>query len=125
MTDDQTFPVGDDIKSNLVIPDAARERYPELIPKIIESTAMKDDDERNYWFSVLPIMTDKQVDELRDILSPQGDQASEKAKESFDLEKAEVIRREHLSDYQQKESVSRKHDYDEAENLLSALETIE
>ncbi|KOR28496.1 hypothetical protein TI05_16825, partial [Achromatium sp. WMS3] len=51
----------------LVIPDEARNKYPDLIPQILASPSM-DDDEKNYWFSVLPIMTKDQIAELRSIL---------------------------------------------------------
>jgi len=44
-----------------------QEKFPELVPMVLESKSM-DDEEREYWLSMLPVMTPDQVDELRDIL---------------------------------------------------------
>ena len=43
-------------QSNVTIPSEVKERFPDLIPMVLASKSM-DDDERNYWFSMLPIMT--------------------------------------------------------------------
>lgn len=50
-----------------VIPDEMQAKYPELIKLIIETESM-DDDERQYWFDIMPSMTDAQVDRLYNIL---------------------------------------------------------
>jgi len=57
-----------DTHRQIVIPDEARSKYPDLIPQILASPSM-DDADKNYWFSVLPIMTEDQIAELRDILA--------------------------------------------------------
>lgn len=49
------------------IPQAVKEKYPDLIPLIIQTESMNDD-ERRYWFSILPIMSADQVEKLREIL---------------------------------------------------------
>lgn len=49
------------------IPDIVKEQYPDLIPLIIQTESMNDD-ERQYWFHILPIMNDEQVEKLREIL---------------------------------------------------------
>jgi len=54
-------------KSKIPVSAELRERFPELVELIFASSSM-DDDERRYWFSVLPIMTEPQVAELYDIL---------------------------------------------------------
>ncbi|HID91868.1 TPA: hypothetical protein EYP45_01965 [Candidatus Peregrinibacteria bacterium] len=51
----------------LVIPDETKEKYPDLVQKIINSKSMNNS-ERNYWLQVLPVMTEEQVKELQDIL---------------------------------------------------------
>lgn len=51
----------------LDIPQFVKDNYPDLIPLIVESESMNDD-ERQYWFSILPIMTEEQVTKLREIL---------------------------------------------------------
>lgn len=62
---DDTTKTDDNVK--LVIPDATKEKYPELVQKIINSKSMNNS-ERNYWLQVLPVMTPDQVKELEDIL---------------------------------------------------------
>lgn len=49
------------------IPDLVKEQHPDLIPLIIQTESMNDD-ERQYWFHIIPIMNDEQVDKLREIL---------------------------------------------------------
>ncbi len=52
-----TFYIGDEIQT----------KFPELI-KLILNTESMDDDERQYWFDIMPSMTDSQVDRLYNIL---------------------------------------------------------
>ena len=59
-----------DIKHNdttFYIDDEVQSKYPELI-KLILNTESMDDDERQYWFDIMPSMTDSQIDRLYDIL---------------------------------------------------------
>lgn len=58
------------------IPDMVRKTYPDLVPLILETESMNDD-ERQYWFQILPIMTDEQVKKLREILVNEKDQLAE------------------------------------------------
>ena len=50
-----------------VVSDELHAKYPELVDLIIATESM-DDDERQYWFDIMPSMTDPQVDRLYDIL---------------------------------------------------------
>ena len=59
-----------DIKHNgttFYIWDEMQGKYPELI-KLILNTESMDDDERQYWFDIMPSMTDSQIDRLYNIL---------------------------------------------------------
>jgi len=59
-----------DIKHNgttFYISDDIQVKYPELIKLILETESM-DDDERQYWFDIMPSMTDSQIDRLYNIL---------------------------------------------------------
>ena len=55
----------DDVK--IVIPDETKAKFADLVKMILESKSMNNQ-ERNYWLQVLPVMTEEQVAELRDIL---------------------------------------------------------
>ncbi len=51
----------------VIIPDETKTRFPDLTKMILESKSMNNQ-ERNYWLQVLPVMTEEQVTELRNIL---------------------------------------------------------
>ncbi|MBI4280922.1 glycoside hydrolase family 25 protein [Candidatus Uhrbacteria bacterium] len=50
------------------IPKSVEQEYPDLIPLILQTKSMNDD-ERQDWFQILPLMTDEQVQKLREILT--------------------------------------------------------
>ena len=53
--------------TGLKIPDDVRSKFPELIDLIVASESMNDE-ERQYWINILPIMTPEQTEDLRGIL---------------------------------------------------------
>ena len=53
--------------TQFVISEELQAKYPELIA-LIKATESMDDDERQYWFDIMPSMTDTQIDRLYDIL---------------------------------------------------------
>ena len=70
-------------------------KYPELI-QLIKASESMNDEERQYWINILPIMTPEQIQNLRDILENERKQlAAIDAKYQTEIEKlgdAEVIR---------------------------------
>ncbi len=67
MADDKKKKKGSQ-KDSFDIPKYVQKKYPDLIDMVLETKSM-DDKERQYWFHILPIMSDKQVDKLRAILT--------------------------------------------------------
>lgn len=55
------------------IPDSVRAQFPELIALISGSESMNDD-ERQYWFDLLPVMTPDQRENLSSILKNEREQ---------------------------------------------------
>lgn len=53
--------------TSFAISDEMYTKYPELIQLILETESMEND-ERQYWFDIMPSMTDEQVDRLYNIL---------------------------------------------------------
>lgn len=49
------------------IADEIQAQYPELIQLVLNTKSM-DDQERQYWFDIMPSMSDEQIDRLFDIL---------------------------------------------------------
>lgn len=55
------------------IPAIVLEKYPELVA-LIKKTESMSDEERAYWFQILPIMTADQVNRLKNILEEEANQ---------------------------------------------------
>lgn len=79
------------------IPTAVKEDYPGLIPLILKTESM-DDEEREYWFQILPIMTDEQVLKLKEILVNEKDQLA-KLDADYEVE-LNKINEKHLNEWQ-------------------------
>ncbi len=90
-----------DIKHNgttFHIDDEVQTKYPELIKLILHTESM-DDDERQYWFDIMPSMTDSQVDRLYDILETE----KHKLEELEDKYQTEIksLNEKHLIEWQE------------------------
>ncbi|MFH1444332.1 MAG: hypothetical protein ABIG34_03000 [Candidatus Peregrinibacteria bacterium] len=59
--------------STVQIPKELQKKHPELIQLILESESMNDE-ERQYWVNILPVMTPEQIQNLRDILTNEKQQ---------------------------------------------------
>lgn len=57
----------------MTIPDDIKEKFPEYIELILGSESMNDE-ERQYWVNILPVMTPDQLQNLKDILVNERDQ---------------------------------------------------
>lgn len=113
------------------IPVTVREKYSDLIPLILQTESMNDD-ERQYWFQILPIMTDQQVAKLREILVNEKTQLEE-LDEKYNQE-VEKINQKHVAEWKVFESKEKrrklkeqegKHEQEEAareEDLLKKIE---
>lgn len=73
------------------ISDEALARYKELIDLIIATESM-DNEERQYWFDIMPSMTDEQIDRLYNILET----------ERKELQKLEVRYQEEIKNLNEK-----------------------
>jgi len=112
------------------ITDELQAQYPELI-KLILATDSMDDNERQYWFDIMPSMTDEQIDRLFTILDTEK-------KKLDDLEnkyqtEIKTLNEKHLiewQDFQLKDSKKKikaeeaKDTSDDAEDVLKMLNEI-
>jgi len=121
---------GSNANFNLRIPDEVKEKFPQLVEQIIASKSM-DDDERNYWFSVLPIMTQTQIAELKDILDSEkrkldeiNKKYAEKDNSSNDLQKSEEERMKIREKRLEEEKKHQEEVEKNAEDMLSALDDL-
>lgn len=59
--------------TTVTVPPLVQEKFPDLAALILKTQSMSDE-ERNYWFQILPIMTEEQVTRLRTILDDEAKQ---------------------------------------------------
>lgn len=121
----------------LIIPEETQAKYPELVEGIKGSKSM-DNKERNYWLQVLPVMTEDQVNELRDILSTEkrklaeieakyASKGAEKKEEkpqktAEEIQQEERQRQKEREERIKKEALARKEE--NADDILSALDDL-
>lgn len=74
-SDDNSNPQSAD-DSKFDIPGVVREKYPDILELILVTKSM-DDKERQYWFHILPVMNEQQVEKLRGILENERQKLAE------------------------------------------------
>lgn len=75
------------------IPSDLQLKFPELLDLIVKSESMNDE-ERQYWIDILPIMTVEQITQLQGILQNERDQlAAIDAKYATEIEKINEAQR--------------------------------
>jgi len=60
-------------EAKYIIPALVREKFPDLVKLIYETESMNGE-EREYWMQIMPIMTEKQIVDFRNILVKEKDQ---------------------------------------------------
>jgi hypothetical protein len=58
---------GQGAKSKYSVPASVKKKFPDLM-QLIQETESMNEEERDYWFQILPIMTEDQISKFRDIL---------------------------------------------------------
>ena len=81
-----------------IIADETLAEYKELVDLILATESM-DDDERQYWFDIMPSMTDEQVDRLYNILDTEKKKL-EKLEEKYQNE-IKNLNEKHLIEWQE------------------------
>ena len=106
-------------KKDFSIPQDVKDKYPDLIALILESASMNDD-ERQYWFSILPIMTQDQVTRLREILTTEKQKLAEidqKYQKQLD-----DVNQKHLIEWQAMKAKEQKQKLEQAEQKTKSVE---
>jgi hypothetical protein len=83
------------------LPAHINEKFPDLT-QLIKETESMNDDERNYWFQILPIMTEDQIKKFRDILVNEKSQLKRLDKE-YD-EEVTKLNEKHMVEWKEFES---------------------
>lgn len=103
----------------LVIPDDVRQAHPELID-LIENSESMNNEERQYWINILPIMTPDQIQNLREILLNEKKQLA--AIDQKYAKEIEQIGEQQLLKKTAEERTRRRHERSEAEAQSSEQE---
>ena len=116
---------------DLSIPDDTQTRFAELIDMITASESMNDE-ERQYWINILPIMTPEQIQNLTDILTNEKRQLAAIDKKysvalSEDEQKERIVSTEMEMQKRRKERLQKEADFEQKDEAASAdlLEKIE
>ena len=115
--------------AELNIPEEVRKQFPKLIELILGSQSMNNE-ERQYWIDVLPIMAEDQINNLRDILVnekkqiKEADREFEERMEREKLEFDESKYREKKRKREEAETLFEKEEIEREEALLKELEGI-
>ncbi len=117
--------------STLNIPDEVKAQFPELIDLITHSESMNDE-ERQYWINILPIMTPEQLQNLKGILDNERQQLSaidakydkqlNTAAQAESLEKVEQDRKARAEQRLNAEQQAKAAEEGNTENLLKEIE---
>ena len=117
--------------STLTVPDEVTAKYPDIVTLIKASESMNDE-ERQYWVNILPVMTPEQVQNLRDILDNERKQLKaidEKySKEIQKIDEKESVtsmdddRRSRREKRAKDESTDKQKEVESAESLLKKIE---
>jgi len=115
------------------IPAVVKDHFPALIPLIIETESM-DDEERDYWFQMIPIMTDEQIDKLKEILVSEKEQLAaldteyeaelKKIDEKHLQEWTEYEQKQKTDEIQKKEAATQAQEQQTEEDLLNKLQNL-
>jgi hypothetical protein len=114
----------------IVVPDELRQKFPDLIELILASESMNDE-ERQYWINILPIMTPEQVENLRGILVNEREQLAaidrKYSKEVQQLGQKQFLahteeeRRKRRLERESKETEAGKEEKEHAEDVLRQI----
>lgn len=101
------------------IPAVVLQKYPDLVEKIKKTESMSKD-ERNYWFQILPIMTDEQVLRLKKILDDEANQLT-KLDSEYQTELAK-LNEKHLKEWDDFERAQKREELKKVESASTAEE---
>lgn len=104
------------------IPALVKEKFPDLI-QLIKETESMNDEERDYWFQILPIMTEDQISKFRDILVNEKQQLA-----SLDQEYEQELQKlndKHMVEWKEFETREKRKTITSAEQASKAQEKAE
>jgi hypothetical protein len=101
------------------VPSMVKEKFPDLV-QLIKETESMNEEERDYWFQILPIMTEEQIRKFRDILLNEKQQLSRLDKE-YEKE-LQTLNEKHMLEWKEFESKEKRKTLESAEQKSEAEE---
>lgn len=118
-------------EEKLIIPEEVRNDFPDLV-ELIQGSQSMNSEEMQYWIDVLPIMTEDQIQNLRDILDNEKQEIDEANKEFEEGAEKDIKTAKNAFDaekYRQKQQTIREmekqHEIKEAGNEEDILKELE
>lgn len=117
-----------------IIPRLVREKFSDIIKLIYETESMNEE-EREYWMQIMPIMTEEQIKKFRDILINEKEQLSKldkdyeqemsriNAKKAPEIDETKL--KQKLEEIKEKEKADEQSDKDKEEELLKQLGNVD
>lgn len=123
-----------EIAKKYTIPESVKAQFPDLVALLIKTESMNDE-ERDYWFQVMPVMNEDQIVKLRTILVNEREQLK-KIDEEYDSEmkKLNDVHKNEWNAFEaqqkkaarvQAEATHEEEEKNKEEDLLKRLEEIE
>jgi hypothetical protein len=120
--------------SAVFAPARLREQFPEIVDLILASESMNDE-ERQYWIDILPVMTSEQVEQLHTILKNEKEQLAAidakydpqiqaVANQERPLKQIAEERRNKMASRSTKEQQARKEEAEKAEDILKKMDDL-
>lgn len=106
-------------KPKYVIPDLVKEKFPDL-PGLLDKTESMNNEERDYWYQIMPIMTEDQLKKLYDILTNEKKQL-----QSLDKQYEGALNKlneKHMQEWKEFEAKEKRRAIKEAEAKTEAKE---
>lgn len=101
------------------VPKLVQEKFPDLI-ELVKNTESMDDDERDYWMQILPIMTEEQISKFRDILVTEKQQL-EKLDQEYEQELSR-LNEKHMIEWKEFESKEKREERETQEKAAEQQE---
>lgn len=118
-------------QTTVTVPDDIRAKFHDLVDLILQSESMNDE-ERQYWINILPVITQEQIQSLRDILENEKRQLAaidkkyaqeiEKIGQEETIKQSDGVRRSKRTARAVQEESFEREDEVQTENILKKIE---
>jgi len=124
-----------EVEARYIVPDMIREKFPDLVKLIYETESMNEE-EREYWLQIMPIMSEDQTLKFREILVNEKNQLA-KLDQEYEQEMSKInnnagvtkeINEEEvkakMEEMQKEETAYESSEQSEEADLLNALDSL-